>query len=141
MGKAQEICNLIGLPSSQVESIVAIAGRSGGSTAELIFDTPALLTVARLKVRSLNAVGLSGRGIFLDAKKTRRELQPARVTHRVHEAFTELVGTQGGDISKITKNKAKKSVAHEGASTWAKLSAAHGNGLARQAAGRPISWL
>ena len=94
--------------------IVPIAGRNGGSTAELIFDTPALLTVARLKVRALNAVGLSGRGIFLDARKTRRELQPARVTHRVHEAFTELVGNQGGDISKISKNLAKKSVAYEG---------------------------
>ena len=114
LAKAREVCTSIGLSNTQLDAIVAIAGRNGGSTAELMFDTPAQLTNARLKVRALNADGLSGRKIFLDAKKTRRELQPARVTHRVHEAFTELVGTQGGDISKISKNLAKKSVAYDG---------------------------
>ena len=105
--------------------MVPIAGRSGGSTAEIIFENAAQLTVARLKVRALKATGLSGRGIFLDAKKTRRELQPARVTHRVHEGFSELVANQGGDSEKVTKNLAKKSVAYDGvemgqtlAGTW-----------------------
>ena len=65
-------------------------------------------------MRALKATGLTGRGIFLDAKKTRRELQPARVTHRVHEGFSDLVANQGGDRDKVTKNLAKKSVAYDG---------------------------
>ena len=114
LAKAKEVCAGIGLSELQLNSIVAIAGRNGGSTAELIFDSPALLTQARLKVRALNVSGLNGRKVFLDAKKTRRELQPARMTHRVCEAFTEMAGNHGGDITKIAKNLAKKSVSYDG---------------------------
>ena len=112
LAKAREVCTSIGLSNTQIDAIVAIAGRNGGSTAELMFETPAQLTNARLKVRALNADGLSGRKIFLDAKKTRRELQPARVTHRIHEAFCEMVGNHSGDPALVTKNLAKKSVSY-----------------------------
>ena len=114
LAKAKEVCSAIGLSELQLNSIVAIAGRNGGSTAELIFETPALLTQARLRVRAANVSGLNGRKIFLDAKKTRRELQPARMTHRIFEAFTEMAGTHGSDISKIEKNLAKKSISYDG---------------------------
>ena len=114
LAKAKEVCSSIGLSELQLNSIVAIAGRNGGSTAELIFDTPALLTQARLKVRALNVSGLNGRKVFLDAKKVRRELPPARMTHRICEAFTEMAGNHGGDITKIAKNLAKKSVSYDG---------------------------
>ena len=61
-----------------------------GSRVELWFHQASRLQVAKSAVEELQRQESSGRKIWLDAKKTRKELKPARVVARAFEVLQEL---------------------------------------------------
>eukprot|EP00969_Alexandrium_andersonii_P263192 11634234-Alexandrium_andersonii.AAC.1 len=71
------------------------------------------LMMARLAVRSISAIFTDGRYVWLDVKKTAEEMRPARMTHRAHEALSDIAGS-AGDTHDITKNMRAKTVESQG---------------------------
>jgi hypothetical protein len=97
-----------GVDPQTYTALVPVCGRSGkGSAAELLFRTPAGLQAARLQVRSLGREFDAGKPSWLDAKKERAELKPARVIHRIAEVLQEFENNRDdkGEVKKDTIGK------------------------------------
>ena len=61
---------------------------------ELCFKDPSDLQTARLAVKPLDRTYSDGRYVWLDAKKERNELKPARVVHRMADALEDVESQQ-----------------------------------------------
>ena len=78
-----------------------------GSSAELVFRDPSALQMARLQVKSLQKVVEGDHVVWLDAKKDRSEMRPARLTHRAYEALQDLGAEKIGDKPFVKSIKGK----------------------------------
>ncbi len=56
---------------------------------EVAFDSPRHLAAESAAKQFVN-----GRIVWLDAKKSRFELMPARIVHRIHDVLTDIVADQ-----------------------------------------------
>ena len=76
------------------------ATRDPGSTVDLTFPTPEALSAARLAVRNLEEKfsADSRNPIWLDARKTRNELRPSRLTHKAFDTLLILEGEKHPDV-------------------------------------------
>jgi hypothetical protein len=93
---------------------IACTRRDGGSACEVVFASPILLQQARLKLKSKRKQFIDGRTVWLDAKKTRSELRPNRMTHRIHEMLEQFEAEQD-EIKIVVKNLNTKDVKTGGA--------------------------
>ena len=110
LAEANRILLLAGVEASTYEGLSAMANRADeGSAAALIFRSPAELQKAKLLVRAANATGLQGKLVWLDARKTRLEMKPARVIHRAAQMLSDFESnrTQGEELL-VNKNMAAK---------------------------------
>ena len=85
--RAKEI--LIQAGVSQDDFTGLSATRREGSQAELCFNSPILLQKAKFSVRALEASFTNDKPVWLDVRKDREELRPARVVHRITDLITE----------------------------------------------------
>ena len=60
-----------------------------GSAVDLVFAKPDLLQAARLSVQALQKSYAEHHIVWLDARKERSELRPARIIHRMYDTLTE----------------------------------------------------
>jgi chaperonin cofactor prefoldin len=92
---------------------IACTRRDGGSACEIVFANPILLQQARLKIKAKRKEIITGRCVWLDAKKTRSEMRPNRMTHRIHECLEQFEAeySENHAVGKaVTKNLNMKNV-------------------------------
>lgn len=88
--RAVEVLTDAQVPRDAWGHLSPILNRDGrGSAAEMWFEEAAALQRARLAVRALQRSYVSGRTVWLDARRERAEVVPVRVMHRLHEALCE----------------------------------------------------
>ena len=75
------------------------ATRKEGSLAELCFNSAEQLQRARLLVRSLRKTFSDDRVVWLDVKKSREEMRPARIVHRMAECVTDFEASQSSPLA------------------------------------------
>ena len=93
-----------GVKTETYNAFTAIVSRNNeGSTAQLVFRTPAELAAAKLLVRSAQCKGWSGKLIWLDAKKSRTEMKPARLVHRIAQVLQDFEDSKP-DTQTLEKN-------------------------------------
>ena len=80
-----------------------------GSAVDLFFTSPEALADARHRVRAAKIAFHGTRLAWLDARKERSELRPARVVHRGFEATTVLE-TRRQSRSDVRKDTRQKSI-------------------------------
>ena len=108
--EANRILSLAGVLSTSYEGLSAMVNRADeGSAAALVFHSAKELQKTKLLVRAANATGLQGKLVWLDARKTRLEMKPARVIHRAAQMLSDFEGNrvQGGELL-VNKNMAAK---------------------------------
>ena len=91
---------------------VASTRRESGSACEIVFASPQLLLQARIKITAMRKSfqTTSTRFVWLDAKKTRTELKPNRMTHKVNEILETFEGERTEGTQTVSKDLAKKCV-------------------------------
>ena len=82
---------------------VASTRRESGSACEIVFASPQLLSQTRVKIKALRKTSQTRRTVWLDVKKTRSELKPGRMTHRVHEVLEIFEGERTGESQPVRK--------------------------------------
>ena len=110
LAEANRVLLLAGVLPAWYEGLCAMSNRSDeGSAAALVFHSAKDLQKTKLLVRAANATGLQGKLIWLDARKTRLEMKPARVIHRAAQMLTDFEANrvQGGELL-VNKNMAAK---------------------------------
>ena len=100
------------------------ATRQSGSMVELFFSSPSHLLRAKVAIRLLQKQFRSAeKAVWCDAKKTRAEMRPARIVHRIHDCLSEVEKKKPSD-ARIEKDVAKKEVLRNdvtiGRMTWGK---------------------
>ena len=85
--RAKEALDQAGI--KQEDYVGLCATRKKGSLAELCFSDPVLLQKAKMSFRALKHEFVSGKVVWLDVKKDREEMRPARVVHRITELIEE----------------------------------------------------
>lgn len=98
-------------PQSYFGLCALVNNQDKGSLVELHFHSARALQAAKSCVRSLAQTGSSGRKVWLDAKKTRREMKPARVTKRAFQVLQEVEQARA-DRVQLSINLAGKYVQH-----------------------------
>ena len=80
-----------GINKETYSALTAIVSRNNeGSTVQMVFRSPGELSAAKLLVRSAQCKGWSGKLIWLDAKKSRSEMKPARLVHRITQVLQDF---------------------------------------------------
>jgi len=87
LARAKEVLSKAGVAESDYTGLCAT--RRKGSTADLCFTSAPLLQQAKMTLRSIKLKYHGDKPVWLDAKKTREELRPARVVHRITELIQE----------------------------------------------------
>ena len=101
--RASQVLSDAGIQPSKYKNLVAMTGKDGkGSAAELCFETPADFINARPAIRELNISFIEERHVWMDAKKTRASIYPARIVHRMAEVLADIEATMTSP-SKIVK--------------------------------------
>ena len=100
--RAKEVLEKAGIKESDYVGLCA-SFREKGSNAELCFNTPQLLQKAKFSIRELETAYRSdGAPAWLDVKKDKEEMRPARVVHRVTELIEEA---ESGRSDKLVVEK------------------------------------
>ena len=106
--RAKELLQAAGVPDSDYTNLYAV--RAKGSMVELWFNDPDLLQKARLTIRRLGRSFPGARkSAWLDVKKTREQLKPNRMVHRI-ATFLEDVERNKDQPATITKDMKDKAV-------------------------------
>ena len=99
-----------GVNSTTYGAATAIVSRNNeGSTVQLVFRTPAELSAAKFLVRAAACKGWSGKNVWLDAKKSRAEMKPARLVHRIAQVLQDFEDGRP-DTQALEKNMVGKNV-------------------------------
>ena len=98
--RAREVLAEVGIEQSCYSGLSG--PRREGSRAELCFNSPSDLQRAKLLVREASKQYNDGHYVWLDVKKTREEMRPARIVHRMAEFLGE-VETQQSEKLPIKK--------------------------------------
>lgn len=98
-----------------------VVGRDGrGSAGEVHFVSESALQAAKAKMRNTRQSVMPGKTIWLDMKKTREELAPARAIHRACEILTDLEGRRE-DTAMLDKNVGSKGIFCNGQRAWYRI--------------------
>ena len=110
LAEARRILALAGVDVATYDGLSAMANRQDeGSAAALVFRSPGELQKAKLLVRAVALNGLQGKLVWLDARKTRLELKPARIIHRAAQMLADFEGALApASQLEITKMMAAK---------------------------------
>ena len=112
-GRAREVLSAAGFVEDQHFRQLS-AMKEKGSMVELFFDTPTDLTRAKVAIRmQKKKFGSNNNTVWCDAKKTRTELRPARIVHRIHECLSDLEKSKPSEVL-ILKDMPSKSVTRAG---------------------------
>jgi hypothetical protein len=106
--RAKQVLAEAGATEDEYTNLIATS-RTAGSAAEVLFKDATRLQELRLAVRALDKAFSDGRSVWLDVKKKRHEMRPARLTHRATEALEELE-LDKEDAMTVTKIMNGKSV-------------------------------
>ena len=87
VARAKEVLSNAGVKEDEYVGLHAV--RQEGSLAELLFTSPMALQKAKFSVIGANASYVEGKCVWLDVKKGREELRPARLVHRISELIEE----------------------------------------------------
>ena len=110
MAVAQTTLTKAGVDTATFSAVTAIVSRNNeGSTAQLVFRTAGELAAAKLLVRAAQCRGWNDKNIWLDAKKSRTEMKPARLVHRIAQVLTDFEEARA-DKQPIEKNMVGKNV-------------------------------
>ena len=110
MQVAQSTLTKAGVDTATFSAVTAIVSRNNeGSTAQLVFRTAGELAAAKLLVRAAGCRGWNDKNIWLDAKKSRTEMKPARLVHRIAQVLTDFEDARA-DKQPIEKNMIGKNV-------------------------------
>lgn len=91
-----------------IEGIEPVTGRDGrGSSAECLFTTEAALQSAKFKVRQLRKTFHDHKAAWLDRKKSRQELAPARAIHKCYDIVVDIEARRP-DSGRVEKNPGSK---------------------------------
>ena len=91
MEKAVSTLTKAGVDTATFSAVTAIVSRNNeGSTVQLVFRTSQELASAKLQVRSAACKGWNDKNIWLDAKKSRTEMKPARLVHRIAQVLNDF---------------------------------------------------
>jgi hypothetical protein len=91
--RANEVLRDAGAQPNEYTNLVPTS-RTSGSAAELLFQSATRLQEMKLAIKSLGRAYTDERIVWMDAKKERHELRPARLVHRVFEAIQDLESTR-----------------------------------------------
>ena len=85
-----------------------------GSAAQIVFSTPADLAETRAAVQALNRSYITGKWVWLDAKKENYELRPARLVHRVCDMLLDFESQREDplEVEKVMNGKFVKVGGH-----------------------------
>lgn len=110
MQRATELLESAGVPHNAVTALTPMVGKAGtGSACEAMFITENALQQAKLKTRGIRKTWVEGKSAWLDFKKSREELAPARTIHRCAE-LVEDVEMRRPDRGEVVKNVGAKLV-------------------------------
>ena len=110
MAVAQTTLTKAGVDATTFSAATAIVSRNNeGSTVQLVFRTAGELSAAKLLVRAAHCKGWSDKNIWLDAKKSRTEMKPARLVHRIAQVLTDFEEARA-DKQPVEKNMVGKNV-------------------------------
>ena len=110
MTVAQSTLTKAGVDTATFSAITAIVSRNNeGCTVQLVFRTAGELAAAKLLVRAAQCKGWNDKNIWLDAKKSRTEMKPARLVHRIAQVLTDFEEARA-DKQAIEKNMIGKNV-------------------------------
>jgi hypothetical protein len=101
---ATEVLTAAGVDPASYCGLAPKTSRQGfGSMVELVFFSPAQLTRAKFMVKAVAKSGRGGKPIWLDAQRTRDEMRPARIVHRIFDGLENLERPRTDKIV-LTKN-------------------------------------
>ena len=110
MEKASSTLTKAGVDTATFSAVTAIVSRNNeGSTVQMVFRTAGELAAAKLLVRAALCRGWSDKNIWLDAKKSRTEMKPARLVHRIAQVLQDFEDGRA-DKQQIEKNMIGKNV-------------------------------
>ena len=110
MQTANNTLTKAGVDPTTYSAVTAIVTRNDeGSTVQLVFRSPAELSAAKLQVRAAQCKGWSGKNVWLDAKKSRAEMKPARLVHRIAQVLQDFEDSRP-DKQVLEKNMIGKNV-------------------------------
>ena len=89
VGRAKEVLRQAGVQENEWQSMASVSAKKG-SAVELVFSTPMHVKTRCLAVTALNKQYVSGKYAWLDAKKERSEMKPARMMHCVHDLLVDI---------------------------------------------------
>jgi hypothetical protein len=108
MERALELLGKANITQDMYTGLSASIGRSGtGSAAELCFYQSQKLQTARMAIKALRCEFSAGRVAWLDAKKERAEMKPARVVHRLADFLQDIENTREEkfEVEKVMNGK------------------------------------
>ena len=115
--RAKQALETAGIQNEAWDNLVAAVGRSDrGSACEVVFRDAGALATARMQMRARpTTFSPPDRPVWLDAKKTRQELRPARQVHRAAECLKDL-GTSRHQMQDnlFEKNMLRRTVNYNG---------------------------
>jgi hypothetical protein len=96
---AEQVLDAAQVPRTSWHNLRPIVNRNGvGSTVELDFGVASDLQFARARIKALRQLGATNHVIYLDVKKSRREMRPARLLKRALESLTDLESCRSDKI-------------------------------------------
>ena len=108
-----EIMTLVNILPAEYD--IPVAPHRGGSHVDVQFASSEILQRGKLRAMNLNKSymgpeGIRPRYVWIDARKTRDEMRPARLTHRAHKFLETIIGTkfQGTAVEKDIMGKRVK---------------------------------
>ena len=110
MQVANSTLTTAGVDATTYGAMTAIVTRNDeGSTVQLVFRSASELSAAKLLVRAAQCKGWSGKNVWLDAKKSRAEMKPARLVHRITQVLQDFEDSKP-DKQALEKNMIGKNV-------------------------------
>jgi hypothetical protein len=109
--RAMEVIQAAGIAENEYHSMQPVVARSGkGSACECWFNSPLQLQQAKSRVRAAAKKYDDRRDVWLDARKTREEMQPARMVHRIHEVLQDLAAGRSAGRWTMQKSPGARTV-------------------------------
>lgn len=107
---AWEALEKAGISPQDIAALTPVTGRDNkGSGAKAMFRSEETLQAAKMKVRQARVTCVDAKYVWLDVKKTRAELAPARAIHRCGEIIQDLESRRPGG-HRVEKNVGSKVV-------------------------------
>lgn len=116
--RADEIVQLLGMTEKLEGEFQPVVGRDGtGSCAEAFFRRAEDVELYKIKLRAQGKSFMAGRQVWLDHKKTREQLRPARTIHRGAECLEDLERSRP-DGSVVYKDLARRTLSVAGSKAF-----------------------